>query len=955
MALSPGTTLGPYEILSPIGAGGMGEVYKARDTRLDRTVAIKVLPEHVASDPDLKQRFEREAKTISSLNHPHICTLYDIGEQDGIDFLVMEYLEGETLAQRLQKGALPLDQALQVAIEIADALDKAHRQGITHRDLKPGNIMLTKAGAKLLDFGLAKLKPVEAAGGLTAMPTQSAGLTGEGAILGTLQYMAPEQLEGKEADARTDIFAFGTTVHEMATGKKAFEGTSQASLIGAILKDEARPISALQPLSPPALDRVVKRCMAKDADDRWQTARDLHSELRWVAEGGPQVGAPVSAPTAHPVGWRHVMPMVATGGAAALITGGIGYAHVILGWRYASPVVGAWAAAALMTGGAVWCLMRGWRHAMPYLVGVAVGGLVIGVTVWGVVRPAAPLPAPQTRFAVAPPTGVTPLLPWLSPDGRTIAFTSSDFQVYIRPLNQLEAVPVRGLGSTFATGFSPDGQWLLVSDRQAPGMLKRVPLAGGPATPIAEGGGRAADWGPDDTIVQGSREGLWLVSASGGERTQLTTVTEGEAAHFFPQFLPNGHAVLFEIWTGYRDTSQVALYDFNTGERRTLLPGMSPQFAASGHLVFWRDDSLWAVPFDPDRLDANGTPVPVVEGVSANFDGYAHYGLGADGTLLYVPPEAGIDQRSLVWVDRQGTEESVGAEPRPFSSMQLSPDGRQVVVEVRGSDAPTVLTQTGGNTDIWIYDLGRETTTRFTFHPAEDRWPLWTPDGEQIVFASDRDSGVLNLFSKAADGSGQVERLTTSADQQLPYDFARDGRTLVFGFYSLDLHSLPMDGEYKAEILLQTEFRETQATVSPDGRWLAYVSNESGQNEVWVRPFPNVNDGRWPISNGLGVSPRWGPDSRELFYLTREGPADPVTMMAVANDTEPTFRPGAPVALFEGPYRLGSLDQFHSFDISPDGQRFLMIKRASGGQSDQPPIIVVQHWFDELQRLVPTP
>ena len=546
MPLSPGTTLGPYQIDAPLGAGGMGEVYKATDTRLERTVAIKVLPEHVAADPDLKQRFEREAKTISSLNHPHICTLHDIGSQDGIDFLVMEYLDGETLAQRLEKGALPLDQALQIAIEIADALDKAHRQGIVHRDLKPGNIMLTKAGAKLLDFGLAKLKPVEVSPGESALPTQSAGLTGEGSILGTLQYMAPEQLEGKRADHRTDIFAFGTTVYEMVTGKKAFRGDNQASLISAILKDEAPSVTALQPMSSATLDYIVKTCLGKDLDDRWQSAGDVGRQLRGILQSGSHESVPG--------------PVVALPPALS------------------------------------------WRRAIPWSVGMAGGVVVAALALWSLV------PHPtivRDAFTVSlPPDTSLPaamdIVAALSPDGRTLVYVGrrgNASQLYRRPLDQLDAVPIANTDGARNPFFSPDGEWVgfVVGD-----TLKKVPVVGGTSVTIGTGPEviNRLSWGHDNTIWFGglqsgrSRVGLYRVPAAGGTPELVTTpgiAHEGVIGHLAPQPLPIGKAILY---TADRSTasdtprSSVAVYLPDTGEHRTLAEGERPWFASSGHVVF---------------------------------------------------------------------------------------------------------------------------------------------------------------------------------------------------------------------------------------------------------------------------------------------------------------------------------------------------------------------------------
>ena len=920
MPLQPGTTLGPYEIQSQLGAGGMGEVYKARDTRLDRTVAIKVLLAQGADDPDLRQRFEREAKTISSLNHPHICTLYDIGQQDRIDYLVMEYLEGETLAQRLTKGALPLDQALRYAVEIADALDKAHRKGITHRDLKPGNIMLTKAGTKLLDFGLAKLRDPKTAGlNLSQRPTESASLTGEGKILGTLQYMAPEQLEGKEADHRTDIFAFGATVYEMATGKKAFEGESQASLIAAILDRDPVPVSTLQPMTPPALDRVIKKCLAKDSDARWHSAHDLHDELQWIADAGGQVGMPTSA--------------------------------------LAAPQ------------------RAGWRRALWATLAVVVAGLITGVVVWSVMRPA---PSRLVRFTVSPDgnqglrIGSASGDLAISPDGEHIVYltrdtTGSGEQLQVRSLDQLTSATLVADGSPWTPFFSSDGEWVGFSDSTGP-VLKRVSVQGGPALTICElppGFLQGASWGGDDTIIfatMAEDSGLWRVAAVGGRPEQLTTPDheQGEVDHRWPAILPGGHAVLFTILT--RSTSstgtlgvvqlpsgaavdqgtlnmQIAVLDLETGEHKVISRGGSnPRYSPTGHVVFGVEGNLWAARFDLDRLETLGDPVPVLEGVLMKNSGAVGFSFSENGSLVYTPPVPGETERTLVWVDRQGREEPVGAPSRAYGWPRVSPDGTRLVVGIADP----------ANIDVWVYDLTRATPRRLTFDDAADTDPLWTPNGERVVFRSDREGG--GLFWRAADGTGPVERLTSSPHRQRPYAWARGGQLLVFheDAASADLWVLSLEGEREPELLIQAPFDQRRAAVSPDGRWLAYMSNESGQEEVYVQPPPDL-DGRWQISYDGGIAPVWRPDGRELFY--RNGQA----ILRVAIDTEGPFALGNPEVLFEGQYLRGESGFGNNYDLAPDGQRFLMIKPATDETSTSGQIVVVQNWLAKLAQRVPVP
>ena len=881
MPLQSGTKLGPYEIVAPIGAGGMGEVYKAKDTRLDRTVAIKVLPSHLSDNARLKERFEREARAVSSLNHPHICTLYDIGSENGVDFMVMEHIEGETLADRLKKGALPLDQALRHAIEIADALDKAHRQGVVHRDLKPGNIMLTKSGAKLLDFGLAKMAGTGAGASDSALPTEAKSLTAEGSILGTFQYMAPEQLEGKEADARTDIFAFGAVLYEMVTGRKAFEGKSQASLISAIMKDEPQPISQLQSMSPPALDHVVKTCLAKEADKRWQSAGDLERELNWIAEVGSESGMSM------PVGARPRSRDLAWG--------------------------------------------------LSLLLAV----IVTGVAVWQVTRPAE-TPRPVVRSSLPLPSGVT-LTGWvrhavaLSSDGTRLVYNANQ-QLYFRAMDQTEATPIRGTENALSPFFSPDGEWV---GFWAEGQLKKVAISGGASVRLCDAGGMGGAgvprprWGADDTIVFGQRgAGIMQVSAGGGTPEVLIPLDTTEEVGHGPQVLPGEKAVLFTLEDGSRwDDAQIVVHSLETGERKVLIEsGKDARYVPTGHLVYVLDGTLLAVPFDVDKLEVTGGPIPMAEGVITAGPA-AQFSVSDTGALVYVTGSA-LAVRTLVWVDRDGREEALAAEPRAYVYPRISPDGGRLAVFLAAPDD-----------DIWIWDFAHETLTPLTF--GSDLNPVWTPDGRQVAFASRRD-GTANLYLKAADGTGAVERLTESENPQFPYAFTSDGRQLVFleiDEPNLDLVVLSLEGS--PEPLLATEFSERNGEISPDGLWLAYESNASGQYEIYVRPFPNVEDGQWLISRGGGARPLWAPDGRELFYLTPGR-----RLMAVGVQTEPSFAPGAAEEVFGGYYAGAAFGR--TYDISPDGERFLMIKESGSDETSSTEFILVLNWFEELKRLVPT-
>jgi len=902
MTIAAGTRLGPYEILTAIGAGGMGEVYRARDTRLDRIVAIKVLLTHLADRSELRERFEREARTIANLNHPHICTLHDIGHQDGTDFLVMEYLEGETLAHRLLKGSLPLEQVLQYAIEISDALDKAHRKGVTHRDLKPGNIMLTKAGTKLLDFGLAKLKQAATPANvpLSELPTAKDPLTAQGTIVGTMQYMAPEQLEGKEVDARTDIFAFGIVVYEMATGKRAFEGKSQASLIAAILEREPPPMSSLQPLTPPALDRVVKRCLVKDPDNRWQTAHDLMSELKWIAEGGSQISL---APTAAVKGIRSL-------GRRALILG-----------------VGALLLVAVIASLATWSLKP-----MP--------------------------PQPVSRVTITLPPGqqlagldLGPAVA-LSPDGTDLAYVARQGdtqQLYLRAMDSLEARLIPGTEGATEPFFSPDGQWLGFF---AGGKLKKISVGGGAAITlgdaVAPGG---ASWGSQGVIafIPSIVSVLQQVSDAGGAQKPLTRIEKGEISHRWPEFLPGGKAVLFASGTGVTNwtDAKIAVQAFGTGERRNLIQGgTQPRYAPPGRLVYAQGGSLMAVPFDPKRLTATGPAVPVVEGVRQSpSSGAAQYSFSATGSLVYVPGGVQANQRRLVRVDRKGVEEALPASAHAYRYPRLSPDGRRVAVTIEESES-----------HLWLYDLVRETLSRLTFQGTFNLVGTWTPDGKRIAFQSNKE-GIPNAFWQLADGSGGMERLANSENIQLPSSWSPDGQLLAFientPTTGYDIWVLRMgdpsasSGQVrKAQPFLETPFNESAPRFSPDAHWLAYISNESGRYEIYVQPYPGPGR-KWQISTEGGTEPVWNPNGRELFYRSGD------KMMAVDITTEPSFAAGKPRVLFEGQY-VPTPASFPNYDVTPDGQRFLMLKPSEQAQATPTQINVVLNWFEELKQKVPT-
>jgi eukaryotic-like serine/threonine-protein kinase len=898
MAIPAGTRLGPYEILSAIGAGGMGEVYKARDTRLERTVAIKVLPAHLADQPEVRERFEREAKTIASLNHPHICTLYDVGHQDGTDFLVMEYLEGETLATRLLKGPLPLDQVSRCAIEIADALDKAHRKGITHRDLKPGNIMLTKNGSKLLDFGLAKLKEAAApTESVSQMPTLSHSPTAQGTLLGTMQYMAPEQVEGKndEVDGRTDIFAFGAVVYEMATGKKAFEGKTNASVMSKIMQVDPPPISSLQPMTPPALERIVKRCLAKDPEDRWQTARDLELELKAIAEDGSQAGA-VAAPARKATNW------VAWASIAAVLV-----AAIVAGAIYFRPAQ--------------------------------------------VASSVAPV-----QFTVAPPEDAQfDPYPWfasVSPDGSKLAFvarsSSGENQIWLRSLDSPTARPIPGTESSGISMFpfwSPDSRFLGFYD--GADTIKKVPIAGGPAQTIIAGvaGPVTATWNQDGVIVFARRAvdgmSLYRVSAAGGEATAVPVPIEvGEARYWWPQFLPDGMHFLFSAGSFSAEGEKRRVYagSLDSRDRKFIVDSdSSGQYVAPGYLLFTRQNTLMAQPFDAARLEVTGEAVPLVQGVQYDAQRLAAaFSTSQNGVLAY---RAGASEElnSLVWVSRNGTEEPIAAPPHAYQQPRLSPDGRHMAVEIAAQ--------------LWVYDLTRQTLSRLTFQGTSNDLPIWTPDGQRIAFRSPQANNVLGIAWQMADGSGGREDLVagSSAGGISPNSWSPDGQRLAFNMNGpnapngRDIAILSL-ADRKVTPFLSTKFNEGAPEFSPDGHWLAYMSEESGRSEVYVQPYPGPG-GKWQISTDGGSAPKWNPSGRELFYRNA------TKMMAVDITTQPNFTAGRPKLLFDGPYLFTSPPlTFQFYDVSRDGQRFLMVKQSREAAQ---PINVTLNWIEEMKRSMP--
>jgi Tol biopolymer transport system component len=882
MPLAARTRLGPYEIIALSGAGGMGEVYTALDTRLDRTVAIKICSGHFT------ERFEREARAISSLNHQHICSLYDIGREDSVSFLVMEYLEGETLEARLHKGALPIEEALRIATQIASALDAAHHKGVIHRDLKPGNVMLTRSGAKLLDFGLAKMtEPVALAGTNVSTPTLSKGLTAEGTILGTFQYMSPEQLEGKETDARSDIFAFGAMLYEMITGRKAFAGSSHASLIASIMSADPPPVSTIQPMASPALDRIVRRCLAKSPEDRWQSAGDLQSELEWITETGSKAGIPA--------------PVVAR---------------------------------------------RRNRERLAWIVVGLTGVLLLALLTATYMRkrPAEPV---EVRFQIPAPDKLNFYwfdLPAVSPDGERIAFTASsdtiaNDRLFVRPLNAETATEIPIPGGAVWPFWSPDGRQIAFFSNRT---LQKVEVSGGSPVTICPLTGSGGTWNRDGVILITHAPGLlYRVNAANGEAKPLRSLAEDETAQLWPQFLPDGKHYLYLSVSSRPDQQGIYAGSLDSNERKFILAtNARAVYVEPGQLLFTRGDALMVQPFDPRNLKLQGEPRQVADHIE-RMDSLGP----APGAIFTASPNGVLMWRRasqspesvLQWVDRSGKKLGVVGQPADYSNPALSPDNRRLAIGIRDPQTKT--------RDIWIFDLLRGTKTRMTFDPADDLDSIWSPDGTRIAFTSNR-LGQRDIYQTPADGSGSAELLLGGkGGGKNVEDWSMDGKYLVYNYQTptrTGLYVLPLTGDRKPMPVVNTEFIAQQGQFSPNGRWLAYRSLESGKSEVYVQGFTLDSAqprGKWQISTTGGELPRWRRDGKELFYHFGN------TFYAVDVKTDGTsFEAGIPRPLFDAATVAtgNAISAATPFVVSSDGQRFLVFAPAEKLANE--PLQVVVNW-----------
>ncbi len=886
--MESGSKLGPYEIIAPVGAGGMGEVYKAKDTRLDRIVAIKILPERMRNQPQLVARFEQEAKAISRLNHPNICTLYDVGHEGDTYFLVMEFLEGESLSNKLNRGPLNSEEALEIAAQIADALDSAHGKKLIHRDLKPANVILTNEGPKLLDFGLAKFERsddvVEGVSGVT----RATPLTGEGTIIGTIQYMSPEQLEGNEADERSDIFAFGSTLYEMITGERAFRGKSQASLIAAILEHQPAPISQVKPMTPPGLDRLVRKCLEKDPEKRWQSVRDLADELRWISQSGSQAGTPVVVTKRRKTRFR-------------------------LAWFVA---IAATAAAVVFA--ALWF---GREEPAP-----RIRRLTIDLS-------------QRFRWADSPR---------ISPDGRYFLFKGEDTTgtvgLWLRPLSSLDPTLIPGTAEAGRPFWSPDSRYFAFADDLK--QLKKVPVNGGPAQLIGEFSTVAdGTWGQNGIILVdgGAGDSIRQIPAGGGTPTAATRLdhSNSENTHAWPQLLPDGEHFFY---LAARDSTNAAAARFvvklgslGSFETKSFFAVDSRiEYSSAGYLFFVRDKTLLTQAFDDNALEFIGEPVPIATGldVTATF-GSAGFTISDEGTILIARALPVLPSR-LVWVDRQGRELEQEGELDNYGDISLSPDGRKLAYAVLDPDTRTY--------DLWVRDLERKVSSRLTFGKLHEFMPAWEPDGEHLTF-SEGDVPNIHVMRKAADGSGGEERLLAHDNGIAAiFDHSRKDSSYCIGRFergNVDIFMSHPDDSEKLTLLVGSPEWDFSGTFSPNGQYLAYTSRESGREQVYVRNLDG-SGGRWQVSTEWALLARWRSDGRELFYLTEDG-----SLRAVSVDYSNGLRLGTATTLF----RFDRVDRLYlSFIFMPanDGQSFLINGKVNSAR--EAGFTLIQDWDKEIEQ-----
>ena len=886
-----GKTLGNFTCTALIGKGGMGEVYQAKDQKLGRDVAIKVLPEEFARDSDRVARFQREAKLLASLNHPNIAAIYGLEEAEDTHFLVLELVEGQTLADRIKGGPVPVEESLKLALQIAEALEAAHEKGVIHRDLKPANIKVTPDGkVKVLDFGLAKAFAGEQTDmNLSNSPTLSDLATQQGLILGTAAYMSPEQARGKPVDKRTDVWAFGCVLYEMLTGQAAFQGEDVTEILAAVVKSEVN-LGLLPAKIHTRINELLSRCLKKEQKKRYRDIGDARYEIEQALIDPSELFCRPVAITEPRIKARQILLWASITLILTIITGTVAWniktpeSHRVIRFSYELP--------------------ENQFFSYPYHQSLAV-----------------------------------------SPDGTQLVYSTPE-GLYLRNENELVAKFIFGTNETPTTPFfSPDGQWIGYFSRTNQ-KLKKIDIRGGVPVALCDVPEfTGASWGADDMIAYGEYSGpIYRIPAKGGNPE---TLVEDENILAHPQILPDGKTVMFTLWKG--NSKQVAVKSIETGERKVLFLGHSARYLPTGHVVYAVENNLVAVPFDLNSLKTLSGPISIVEGVTLNPDGTSmNYAVSESGTLAYIPESAsGWTKSTLVWVDRSGAENPISAAPpRPYAYPRISPDGKRVALDVRDQDI-----------DIWIWDFARELPIRFTSNVAPDYYPVWTPDGKFIAFESTRAGGVGRIYKKASNNpTGAVEPLTENINVSTAingYFFTPDNEYLVFREQhsvekgdNIGMISLKDNSDVKW--LLETEDNERNAELHPDGEWIAYQSDRSGNYEIYVRPFPNVDDSEFQISNAGGECPLWSRNGDELFYIE---PGNPAHMVTVSIVFDPKFNFGTPERLFDWQYMYNAQYQGRMYDVSRDAKHFLMIKQ---GQFS-PQIIIVTNWFEELKEKVPVP